>query len=230
MTDDISMGTEYRNARLRMQALATELTDQDASRVVGACPEWTVKDLFSHVTGIATDLGSGKRPSGDTQAWVDAQVADRRSRSLASVVEEWNANAPAFEAMIDAAPQALWTLTYDTVVHEHDLFTAVGRRGDRTSTGVARSAVLGLKLVKGDLRSKGLGAFRAVIDGEEHVVGEGDPTLTLTATAFETLRLLGSRRTMAEMRAAHFEGDLDGMLAGIVHMDLPEVSLGETSL
>jgi hypothetical protein len=95
---------------------------------------------------------------------------------------------------------------------------------------VARSAVLGLKLVKGDLRSKGLGAFRAVIDGEEHVVGEGDPTLTLTATAFETLRLLGSRRTMAEMRAAHFEGDLDGMLAGIVHMDLPEVSLGETSL
>jgi len=216
MTDDISMGTEYRNARLRMQALATELTDQDAARVVGACPEWTVKDLFSHVTGIATDLGS--------------QVADRRSRSLASVVEEWNANAPAFEAMIDAAPQALWTLTYDTVVHEHDLFTAVGRRGDRTSTGVARSAVLGLKLVKGDLRSKGLGAFRAVIDGEEHVVGEGDPTLTLTATAFETLRLLGSRRTMAEMRAAHFEGDFDGMLAGIVHMDLPEVSLGETSL
>lgn len=230
MTDDISMGTEYRNARLRMQALATELTDEDARRIVGACPEWTVKDLFSHVTGIATDLGSGKRPSGDTQAWVDAQVSDRRSRSLASVVEEWNANAPAFEAMIDAAPQALWTLTYDTVVHEHDLFTAVGRRGDRTSTGVARSAVLGLKLVKGDLRAKGLGAFRAVIDGEEHVVGEGEPTLTLTASAFETLRLLGSRRTRAEMLAANFEGDLDGMLPGIVHMDLPEVSLGETSL
>ncbi|NDH46408.1 MAG: maleylpyruvate isomerase family mycothiol-dependent enzyme [Acidimicrobiia bacterium] len=204
MSDEISLGTEYRNARLRMQALASELSDADAERVVGACPEWTVKDLFSHVTGIATDLGSGKRPSGDTQAWVDAQVADRRSRSLESVVAEWNENAPAFESMIDAAPQALWTLTYDTVVHEHDLFTAVGR--------------------------KELPAFRAIIDGVEHVVGEGEPVLTLTATAFETLRLLGSRRTLAEMRSADFSGDLDAMLSGIVHMDLPEVSLGETSL
>ncbi|MFZ9230280.1 MAG: maleylpyruvate isomerase family mycothiol-dependent enzyme [Ilumatobacteraceae bacterium] len=230
MSDEISLGTEYRNARLRMQALASELSDADAERVVGACPEWTVKDLFSHVTGIATDLGSGKRPSGDTQAWVDAQVADRRSRSLESVVAEWNENAPAFESMIDAAPQALWTLTYDTVVHEHDLFTAVGRRGARDSSGVARSAVLGLKLVKGDLRAKELPAFRAIIDGVEHVVGEGEPVLTLTATAFETLRLLGSRRTLAEMRSADFSGDLDAMLSGIVHMDLPEVSLGETSL
>jgi hypothetical protein len=64
----------------------------------------------------------------------------------------------------------------------------------------------------------------------EHVVGEGEPVLTLTATAFETLRLLGSRRTLAEMRSADFSGDLDAMLSGIVHMDLPEVSLGETSL
>lgn len=230
MTNEISLGAEYRNARLRMQELASELTDADADRIVGACPEWTVKDLFSHVTGIATDLGAGNRPSGDTQAWVDAQVNDRRNRSLASVVEEWNANAPAFENMIDAAPQALWTLTYDTVVHEHDLFTAVGRRGERKSSGVVRSAVLGLKLVKGDLRTKGLPAFRAVIDGVEHVVGDGEPALTLTASAFETLRLLGSRRTMDEMRSADFRGDFDAMKPGIVHMDLPEVSLGESSL
>jgi uncharacterized protein (TIGR03083 family) len=231
MTDEISLGTEYRNARLRMQALAEHIGDDDAAdRIVGACPEWTVKDLFSHVTGIATDLAAGNRPAGDTQAWVDAQVADRRSRPLAEIVEEWNRNAPAFEAMIDAAPQALWTLTYDTVVHEHDLFTALGRRGDRTSSGVTRSAVLGLKLVKGDLRSRGLPAFRAIIDDVEHVIGDGEPVLTLRATAFETLRLLGSRRTMAEMRSADFEGDLDAMLTGIVHMDLPEASLGEANL
>ena len=50
-----------------------------------------------------------------------------------------------------------------------------------SGTDVAMESA-GVTLVKGDLRSKGLGAFRAVIDGEEHVVGEGDPTLTLTAT------------------------------------------------
>lgn len=228
MTD--TMGGEYRNARLRMMSLAGELSDQDATTIVAACPAWTIKDLFSHVAGIATDLGSGNRPSGDTQAWVDAQIESRRTRSLSSVVDEWATNAPAFEAMIDAVPQQLWTLTYDTVVHEHDLFTAAGRRGDRGSDGVVLAAELGMKLVKGDLKRTGLGAFRAVIDGREHVVGEGDPTLTLRADSFEALRLLGSRRTIDEMRRAAFDGDVEAMLAGLVHMDLPEVSLGEDLL
>ena len=228
MTD--TMGGEYRNARLRMMDLASTLTDDDASRVVRACPAWTIKDLFSHVTGIATDLGAGNRPSGDVQAWVDAQIASRASRSLASVVDEWATNAPGFEAMIDAVPKQLWTLTYDTVVHEHDAFTAAGRRGERESDGVVLAAELGMKLVKSDLARTGLGAFRAVIDGREHVVGEGDPTLTLRATSFEALRLLGSRRTLDELRRADFEGDLDTMVSGLLHMDLPEVSLGEDLL
>ena len=230
MIDETRFGDEYRNARLRMQELAIGLTEDDGLRVVTACPAWTVKDLFSHVTGIAVALSAGDSPTGDTQAWVDAQVENRRQRSLASVVEEWAKAGPGFESMIDAAPKALWSLTYDTVVHEHDLFTAVGRVGDRSSSGVAIAAELGLKLVKGDLRTHGLPAFRAVVDGVEHHVGNGEPALTLRASAFETLRLLGSRRTLAELRAADFEGDFEGMRPGIVHMDLPEVSLGEGTL
>jgi len=230
MIDETRFGAEYRNARLRMQELASGLSEDDGRRVVMACPAWTVKDLFSHVTGIAVSLSTGDSPSGDTQAWVDAQVETRRERTLASVVEEWMQAGPGFETMIDSAPKALWSLTYDTVVHEHDLFTAVGRVGDRSSSGVVMAAELGLKLVKGDLRTHGLPAFRAVVDRVEHVVGTGDPALTLRASSFETLRLLGSRRTLAELLAADFEGDFETMRPGIVHMDLPEVSLGEGTL
>ncbi len=218
---------EYRSSRLRMEALAATLSDDDAQRIVQACPDWNVRDLFSHVTGIAADLGGGNPPSGDTQAWVDRQVAERRSRSLSSVVDEWHEKAPTFEAMIAASPKGLWGLTYDTVVHEHDLRTAVGRPGDRDSAGVRMAARLGLRLVKMDLAKHGLGAFRAVIDGDEVVVGDGEPGLTLRTSAFECLRLLGSRRTADEMRAAPFEGDFEGYAAGIVHMDLPVRSLGE---
>ena len=53
------MGDEYRNSRLRMQQIAASLSDDEANTIVLACPEWTVKDLFSPVTGIAADLGSG---------------------------------------------------------------------------------------------------------------------------------------------------------------------------
>ena len=221
------MGLEYRNSRLRMQEIAASLSNDEANTIVAACPEWTVKDLFSHVTGLAADLGSGKGPTGDSQVWVDALVSDRASRSLASVVDEWNEVGPAFEAAIDAMPKRLWALTYDTVVHEHDLRAAIKKPGARDSEGVKVSAVLGLKLVKGDLAAKSLPAFRAIIDGIEHNVGEGDPALTLTASAFDTLRLLGSRRTLAEMKSAKFAGDLEMMLPGITHMDLPATSLGE---
>jgi uncharacterized protein (TIGR03083 family) len=221
------MGLEYRNSRLRMQEIAASLSEDEANAVVMACPDWNVRDLFSHVTGIAADLGSGKGPTGDTQAWVDELVSSRKDRSLASVVDEWNEVGPTFEAAIDNLPKRLWTLTYDTVVHEHDLRAAVERPGDRESEGVKISAVLGLKLVKVDLASKSLPAFRAIIDGVEHIVGDGEPVLTLTASAFDTLRLLGSRRTLAEMKSANFVGNLEMMLPGITHMELPVTSLGE---
>ena len=221
------LAAEYRNARERMQQLATDIDDAAASTVVAACPAWTVKDLFAHVTGIAVDLGSGNSPKGDTQAWVDRQVDERRPRSLSSIVDEWSQAAPRFEAMIEAAPPQLWGLTYDTVVHEHDLRAAIARPGARDSEGVRVAAELGLNLVKGDLAKAGLPAVRVSFGGREYVVGKGDPELSWSGSAFECLRLLGSRRTADEMRAAGFEGDLDRFLAGLLHMDLPVRSLGE---
>lgn len=224
---DGRLAAEYRDARLRMQALA-ETADDDASRrMVPACPEWTVRDLFSHVTGIAADLSGGRRPAGDTQAWVDAQVADRRTRTLAEVSAEWADVAPAFEAMIEARPHRLWGLTYDTVVHEHDLRGALGRPGEREGDGVRVALHLGLRSVELDLAKLGLPALRVLLDGDELVVGEGDPQLTLEASAFEALRLLGSRRSLAQLRAASFTGDLDRYLPGLAHMDLPPADLEE---
>lgn len=221
------LAAEYREARRRMSEIARTLSVADASANVAACPAWSVKDLLSHVTGIAVDLGSGNSPKGDTQAWVDRQVAERSTRDVVTIVDEWNAAAPQFESMIEGAPAALWGLTYDLVVHEHDLRTAVGRPGERASHGVRVAAELGLRLVKGDLAKAGLPAFRAVIDGTEFVVGAGEPELELRASAFECLRLLGSRRTVDELRAADFSGDLDRYLSGLLHMDLPVRSLGE---
>jgi uncharacterized protein (TIGR03083 family) len=220
---------EYRNARLRMQELAASLDDHSAGRTVPACPDWSIRGLLSHVTGIAVDLSSGRRPeNGDTQAWVDRQVAERRHRSIGEVVAEWDDAGPRFEAMIAARPDRLWGLTYDTVVHEHDLRGALGRTDARDTSGVRLAAQLGMRLVELDLAKHGLPAFRWIDDeGTELVVGDREPELTLRATAYQALRLLGSRRTEEQLRAADFDGDLDRYLPGIVHMDLPSGDLGE---
>jgi uncharacterized protein (TIGR03083 family) len=211
-----------------MQDIAVGLDADTQARTVPACPDWDVRDLLSHVTGIATDLSGGRRPeNGDAQGWVDRQVEERRDRTAAEVSEEWSTSGPAFEAMIEAAPQRLWGLTYDLVVHEMDLRGAIGDRSGRDSDDVRLAAELGLRLVALDLDKAALPAFRAVIDGTEHVVGDGEPELTLTGSSYEVLRLLGSRRTMEQLRSADFEGDLDRYLAGILHMDPPSADLGE---
>ena len=222
----------YRDARARMLAIVAELDESSATRPVPACPDWVVRDLLAHVTGIASDLTAGNRPrGGDTQTWLDAQVADRRERSLAALATEWRDSGTRFETMIEAASDRLWGLAYDTVVHEHDLRGAIGRPGGRDEPAVRTAALLGMRILEGDLASRGLPAFRLVVDGEVHVAGEGEPALTLATSWFEALRLLGSRRTTEEMAASPgFSGDLAGSLRGLVHMDLPVASLGESTL
>jgi uncharacterized protein (TIGR03083 family) len=224
---DDGAAQEYRLARERMVALVDGIDDNTSHTVVAACPEWTINDLFSHVTGIAVDLSQGHRPQGDTQAWVDRQVEERRGRSIAEVISEWNGAAPAFEAMIEARPDRLWGLTYDLVVHEHDLRTALGDRAQRSSSGVALAARLGLRLVDMDLHSRNLPAVQVTIDGDGYIVGAGEPVAALTGSSFEVLRVLGSRRTLDEIRGASWQGDPEAVLGGLLHMEPPQVSLGE---
>lgn len=229
MTDaDLSAAAEqYRLARGRMSDVVAGAGADIANLRVGACPAWSVKDLFSHVTGIAADLAAGNRPQGDAQVWVDHQVTERSGVSLLDVITEWTEVAPTFESMIAARPDRLWGLTYDLVVHEHDLRTALGDRSQRTSDGVMLAARLGLRLAAMDLNARNLPGVRVVIDGESCDVGEHDPVATLSGSAFDMLRVLGSRRTIDEIRATHTDGDLDAVLGGLLHMDPPAVSLDE---
>ena len=224
---DARLADEYRAARLRMSEIATQLDDAAATAGVAACPAWTTSDLLAHVTALAVDLGAGRRPDGDTQAWVDAQVADRRGRTMGELVAEWETGAPAFEALVAARPDRWWGLVYDVLVHEQDLRGAVAQPGAREGPSMDVAVALAMRLLQGDLAKHGLPAFRLVTDDGEQVAGEGDVELTLVATPFEALRLLGSRRTIDQLRAASFDGDLDRYLPGLLHMELPAGDLGE---
>jgi uncharacterized protein (TIGR03083 family) len=224
---DARLAAEYRAARFRMSDIATHLDAAAATTGVPACPAWTTSDLLAHVTALAVDLGAGRRPDGDTQAWVDAQVADRRGRTTGELVAEWEAGGPAFEALVAARPDRWWGLVYDVLVHEQDLRGAVQQPGAREGGSMDVAVALAMRLVQGDLAKHGLPAFRLATDDGEHVVGEGEVELTLVASPFEALRLLGSRRTMDQLRAASFDGDLDRYLPGLLHMQPPDDDLGE---
>ena len=72
-----------------MRSLLQGATDEQAATIVPTCPDWSVKDLVSHVTGICVDLSSGNPPTDDVQGWVDRQVAERTEQSAKVEQVEW---------------------------------------------------------------------------------------------------------------------------------------------
>lgn len=229
--------TEYDACRRRIDGLvrdAGDAGDAAAVTVVPACPDWTVADLCAHLAGVPAALTSGDRPSGDTDAWVDAQVAERRSQTVAESLDEWAAATPAFmQMMIDGGGQ-IAGLILDAVAHEHDLRHALDDPGERHSRGVALSLGFTKILMDRDLRSSASDDIvRFTCDaGTWQAGGDGEPTVTLDVSersdgAFELMRALGSRRSLGQLRALPWTGDWEDSRNSIFHMPLPEHDLVE---
>lgn len=221
---------EYAATRASVRALLTDCDAAAAATSVPTCPAWTVHDLCAHLVGVPAALvARDNPPAGDNQEWVDKQVADRADRSVAELLDEWDSVGPPFEALMRRFPQAFGGLVYDAVAHEHDLRGALGRPGSRDSAGVVASLDVMVPMVERDLAAHGPtpGTVRLCAGDDEWVVGAGEPTLSLTTTPFELMRLLGSRRSRGQVLAAPWDGDAEPFLGALAHMPLPTADVVE---
>src|SRR4051812_41896335 len=117
------VGNAYAGVRERVSAL---VQGADPTQPVPACPDWTVKDLVAHVTGVVDDVLAGRIEGVATDPWTAAQVEARKDHSLDQIVAEWNEKAPAFEALLDAFGSPGEQAVFDVTTHEHDLRGALG--------------------------------------------------------------------------------------------------------
>lgn len=62
MTHDRVAVAEWQATHERVCDLVSGLDDAQLSTLVPACPEWTVRDLFSHVVGLGADPEAGGAP------------------------------------------------------------------------------------------------------------------------------------------------------------------------
>lgn len=219
---------EYHGAQDRFIALLrTRDADQEAS-TVAPCPAWTVHDLVSHVVSMPVELSASRYPDGDPDPWIQALVADRRATSIDDQVDEWLAAGPAIDAMFEVAPELFSpTLLVDMVSHEHDLAGALDTRSDRASSGLVAAIEGSRPTVDADLARHGLGAMRLVDGDRSWIFGAGDVGLEVRASTFELFRLMGGRRSLAQLAATDHDGDLTVHLPGLVHLDPPETDLVE---
>jgi uncharacterized protein (TIGR03083 family) len=214
---------EWRAAQARVTDLLTGLGVREAERRVPACPGWSVRELLSHMVGLAADVVVGDEPDDHNSAWTQAQVDARRDRSVGELLHEW-------EELVE--PLTAWMRGHttrplsDVVIHEQDLRGALGASGARDTDGL------------GVVRDRMLVRFADQVAGLPPVALDGgtwqwcsagaveDAAVVLRASEFDLARAVTSRRSSTQLRSWVVRGDVGPYLAAFGHLgSLPAVDL-----
>ena len=227
MTDD-HFGSAYRETRERVTELITSLSDEEVERMVPACPEWSVKDLFGHLAAIATDVVEGRYDGVGSPEWTARQIEERKQRGVEEIAQEWAESGAQVEAAIDGMhPAAGGGLNGDAVTHEQDARGAVMRPGGTDTAGFAIALDSYTRFFGKRLKNAGIPAVEVNAGDKTWVAGNGDPQVSVSAEPFEMLRSLTGRRTREQVRALDWSGDPEPYLDLFSMYGTPEAELEE---
>jgi uncharacterized protein (TIGR03083 family) len=218
----------YLDTRTRITDLARSLSADELETKAPATPEWAVRDILCHLSGVLADILAGNLDGVATEPWTAAQVAARCDKSVDEVLDEWSANGPQVEAMLNTFGSAGTQLVADAVTHEHDIRGALNKPGERDSDAADAAlqwlvAGLGTRIGEG-----GFPALRLSAGIQEWTLGDGEPSVSVTAPSeFEVLRALIGRRSPTQVAGWKWDGDAGpylGVLApwGLRNTDLVE--------
>ena len=217
---------EWTQAQQRVIELVSGRPPEDAQRRVPACPDWTVRDLFSHMVGLGADVVAGDEPADHNEAWTGRQVAARRDHDIATLIAEWAALTEPMRAYMQAnGPRPLG----DVIIHEQDLRGALGVPGAQDSPGL--HAIRDRFVPRLGGRVEDLPPLALV--GEQAWAwasrGEVDDAATvLRAPDFDLARALVTRRSAAQLRAWTVRGDVTPYLDAFAMLGaLPTADLTE---
>ena len=216
---------EWARAQARVIALVAPLTAEQAAVRVPACPDWTVRDLFSHMVGLGADVVAGDEPDDHNAAWTEKQVATRRDHDVAALVAEW-------EGL--SGPLQEWMRAQQHPAAQRRDHPRAGPAG---GAGRARRAGLGRR---GAVRDRFLPRFGARVADLPPIalVGDGfswasagDPDaadVVVRASDFDLARALVTRRSAAQLRSWTVRGDVGPYLDGFALLGaLPATDLTE---
>ena len=230
---------QWQAAYDRVRLLVADLDDEGLAAAVPACPDWSVRDLLSHMVGLGSDVLAGNEPEDHDPAWTAAQVTARRDHAVEELLAEWGAVAHPLTAWMrehDSRP------LNDIVIHEQDLRGALGTPGARDTNGIAivrdrMAARFGriittlppIALVQNDGPTEG--GWVWVSHGDTADDGATGAGVVVRASGFDLARALTSRRTADQLRGWTTRGDVDDYLEAFALLgDLPEAPLaGEGS-
>lgn len=186
----------------RVSALARSLSDEQVAVTVPACPDWTVKDLLAHMTGVDTDAWNGDVDEDFSDRWTDTHVRQRADADLATVLEEWDTLAGKAGELFASAPEGLTTgMVVDASVHEQDLRGAIREPGAKDQPGNRVALDMFAEGFDQRVREHHLPTLRVDAGEWQRTFGDGEPAVRVAVDEFEFHRALTGRRSAAQVRS-----------------------------
>jgi len=210
MSTSPAIAEHYRIAIDSFIDLARTLDDAAWATVVPCTPEWTVRDVLSHVSGIPDDAAAGRMEGAPGESWTAAQVERNRAFSVDELLTRWSQQAPAFAELIEQVGQGRPPI--DCHSHEHDIRHALGRPGARSNAIVDTPSFATVEV-----------PIRVVIEidgGATVTSGDLDAGTTVTlrgASRFDLFRSRLGRRSREQVRAYDWSGtdaDIEAVIDG----------------
>lgn len=192
----------YRDVQRSFVDLVGDLDADQWARASPCTPEWTVRDVLSHVAGVSIDIVEGNVEGAATDPWTAAQVERWRDTPVDELIERWNvAIGPAADG-VEAFGQPL--PVFDCHSHEHDVRTAIGRPGNRGSEA--------MDVIVDALQRADFGRPLTIDCTDRPAVtndGEGEPLRLTGVTGFEVARSRLGRRSRAQVVAWDWSEPVD---------------------
>lgn len=218
----MDMVSTWQETQARVADIARGLSEEESARTVPACPDWTVKDLVAHMTGVDADALADDVDESLGEKWTQQHVQDRADADLAAVVQEWSGLAPRVSELIGSADEeTAASLVVDVSTHEQDLRGAVDQPGARGTEAMALGATAFASMFGDKVRDEGLAPVRMESDGPDgwsYLAGgpqdgpegwEGgtNAAVGVRASLFELHRGLSGRRSQEQVRGWEWTDD-----------------------
>jgi uncharacterized protein (TIGR03083 family) len=226
---DVDCGDIYERARLELVELLRSASDEELTLVVPATPAWSVHDVLAHVVGITADLNAGNFGT-DGDAWTAEQVRLRANDTIDDLAAEWDREAPTFEHGLRLFGYEIGShYVGDLLQHSGDIRHALGRARLADDDTLAVALDFYLDSFEQALNTAGIGAVEMTVGPERWMLGAGPVVASVEAARYELFRCLGGRRSVGQIRAMPWHGDLDAILPVVSRYPLPAEPITEAS-
>lgn len=186
------------------EAVTSLITEDNQFTKIPACPEWTLRDLLGHQAGEIEDGLAGNMEGMGTPPWTAAQVERHKHLDLEAVKAAWTT---ALTVAGDAIVQVTEGAINDLVHHEFDVRGALGNVDNRDGELVRTMTPVFARYLDETFKAHSLPGLRLVAGSTVMILGDGAPAGELRVSGFEFLRMITSRRSVAQIRHLDWNAD-----------------------